>query len=144
MDLRPLSATVSTMTHGLLPDDIKHIAEAGYQRVINNRPDEEVGPEEGGAAIKAACEAAGIDYVALPLRPGQLTPELVAEFANALADGKSVLAYCRTGNRSATLWALAQAGLMPVADIVNAARAAGYDVSGATAMIEQFAAMKSA
>lgn len=140
MDIRPLSATVSTLPRGVTPEDIPYLADAGYKRVINNRPDEEVGPEAGGTAIEAACKAAGIDYVALPLRPGQLTPELVKAFGDALRDGQSVIAYCRTGNRSATLWALSQAQLRPAEDLVEAARAAGYDLSGALPLIQQYAA----
>lgn len=144
MDIRPLSATVSTLPRAVTTGDIQSFADAGYTRVINNRPDEEVGPEANGAAIEAACKAAGIDYVALPLRPGSLTPELVKGFADAVSDGQSVIAYCRTGNRSATLWALSQAGSRPAEDIIDAARAAGYDLSGVLPLIQQYAAQKTA
>jgi sulfide:quinone oxidoreductase len=42
---------------------------------------------------------------------------------------KPVLAYCRTGMRAATLWALSEAPRRALPDIVAAARAAGYDLS---------------
>jgi sulfide:quinone oxidoreductase len=41
-----------------------------------------------------------------------------------------VLAYCRTGTRSATLWSLSQARPHAVADILAATKAAGYDMNG--------------
>jgi sulfide:quinone oxidoreductase len=40
------------------------------------------------------------------------------------------LAYCRTGTRSASLWCLANAGKLPVPQILAASKAAGYDMSG--------------
>ncbi len=43
---------------------------------------------------------------------------------------RPILAYCRTGTRSATLWSLSQAGRMSVADILAATKAAGYDMGG--------------
>ena len=42
---------------------------------------------------------------------------------------KPVLAYCRTGTRSTTMWALSQARNRPMPDIVETARSAGYDLS---------------
>jgi sulfide:quinone oxidoreductase len=41
-----------------------------------------------------------------------------------------VLAYCRTGTRSATLWSLARAPGHAAADILAATKAAGYDMGG--------------
>ncbi|MBC7480868.1 MAG: bifunctional protein tyrosine phosphatase family protein/NAD(P)/FAD-dependent oxidoreductase, partial [Rhizobacter sp.] len=43
---------------------------------------------------------------------------------------KPVLAYCRTGMRSTTMWALAQASVRPLSQIVEKAKAAGHDLKG--------------
>ena len=40
-----------------------------------------------------------------------------------------VFAYCRSGTRSTTLWALSQAGEAPADEIISAAANAGYDMS---------------
>ena len=40
-----------------------------------------------------------------------------------------VLAYCRSGTRSTTLWALSQAGALPADEIISSAARAGYDMS---------------
>jgi sulfide:quinone oxidoreductase len=46
------------------------------------------------------------------------------------------LAYCRTGTRSATLWSLDQGSRgVPLPQILTAAKAAGYDMSGVTRRI---------
>jgi sulfide:quinone oxidoreductase len=42
---------------------------------------------------------------------------------------KPVLAYCRSGMRCTTLWALAHAKTMDRASIVQTAANAGYDIS---------------
>jgi sulfide:quinone oxidoreductase len=41
-----------------------------------------------------------------------------------------VLAYCRTGMRSTTMWALTQAGQMPLPQIIERASHAGFDLKG--------------
>jgi sulfide:quinone oxidoreductase len=47
-----------------------------------------------------------------------------------------VLAYCRTGMRSTTLWGLANAGRLPAAQIISRAAACGYDLSALARRIE--------
>ena len=41
-----------------------------------------------------------------------------------------VLAYCRSGTRSATLWSLARPRSRPLPEILAATKAAGYDMTG--------------
>jgi len=43
---------------------------------------------------------------------------------------RPVLAYCRSGTRSATLWSLWEAKKRPLPDILAATKAAGYDMNG--------------
>ena len=47
-----------------------------------------------------------------------------------------VFAFCRTGTRCSTLWALSQANNMSVDDILGAAAEAGYNLSDQQARIE--------
>ncbi|MFC6636657.1 beta-lactamase hydrolase domain-containing protein [Sulfitobacter sediminilitoris] len=54
----------------------------------------------------------------------------MAAFRRALADlPKPILAYCRTGTRSAILWSLAQENEMSLEEIISATGRAGYDVA---------------
>lgn len=112
------------------PEDFAMLAQAGFAAVIANRPDSEVEPSHRSDVMAAHAAKAGLDYHYLPIVPGQLGPEQVEGFRKIL-DGAPgpVLAYCRSGTRSATAWALGQAGSRPASEIVETARQAGYDLS---------------
>lgn len=111
--------------------DMQALADAGFSLVINNRPDMEVGPDQASTAMQAAAEAAGLTYVENPLTMETMTPDR-QELQLSSEQGASgkVLAYCRSGTRSAICWTLAQAGKVPADDLLAATAAAGYDLSG--------------
>lgn len=129
MDLRRINDEL-TVSPQIDAADLARIARLGFRMVINNRPDDEVGTDQQHEAMRRAAEAAGLAYRFVPFTPGRLTSDMVEDFARAMieADGP-VLAWCRSGTRSATLWAISQAGLQPADDILGAARQAGYDLS---------------
>lgn len=139
MDLRQLTPDLAVSAQ-ILPEDLPALAEAGFRVLINNRPDDEVGPGIDHAAMRAAAEAAGLAYVFNPFIPGQITPAMISTQAEALALNGPKLAYCRSGNRSTVLWALSRAGHEPVADLLQTAQRAGYDLSGVRPLIESLAA----
>jgi uncharacterized protein (TIGR01244 family) len=92
------------------PEHISQVVEKGFKSIINNRPDLEGGAEQPTTAqMEAAAREAGLEYIYLPVIPGQLTEADVRTFAdqyNALT--KPVLMFCRTGNRSNSLYQLAK------------------------------------
>ncbi|MBA4165100.1 MAG: TIGR01244 family phosphatase [Erythrobacter sp.] len=140
-DFRKLSGTMLASPQ-LRLDDIASAAAAGVTLIINNRPDGEEPGAPQGAEIEAAARAAGIDYRAIPIRPGGFDESQAAAMQEALERARgTVLAYCRTGTRSTLLWALAQAraGADPVA-IGAAAENAGYDVAPVRAAMDALAA----
>lgn len=87
-------------------------AAQGFKTVVNNRPDSEGGPGQPlSQAIEAAAQANGLHYVYLPVVSGAITPEQAQALRERLQSvPKPVLAFCRSGARSAQLFALAQAG----------------------------------
>lgn len=112
-------------------EDIPSLAAAGVRLVICNRPDAEVPPSHQAKAIGAALDAAGIDFAVLPLTHQTMTPENIARQAELIANAEgAVLAYCASGTRSSVVWALGQAGRMPVDGILEATARAGYDLGG--------------
>lgn len=120
------------------PEDIAEIARRGFTVVINNRPDGEAPGQPKSAAIAAAAAAAGLVYVENPVAGG-FPPEAIATQAAALKQARGpALAFCATGTRSVVLWALATAagGALSPADILAAADAAGYDLSGRRAALD--------
>ncbi len=110
--------------------DVEQIAKAGFKTIIANRPDGEGGAEQPRAnAIRVRAEALGLTFIALPFA-GAPTPQIVEQMAHVLNEApQPVLAYCRSGTRSITAWALAHAGQGAGEDIVNAAADAGYDLT---------------
>jgi len=107
------------------------LAQQGFQTIIANRPDGEAADQPTFAAIEAAAKEAGLNVRYIPIVPGQMTAADIEAFDTALTEMEGpVLAYCRTGTRSATLWSLSQSGKRPAAEILAATEAAGYDMSG--------------
>ena len=116
----------------------------GIALIINNRPEGESDDQVEGAAIAAAAQAAGIEYVAIPVTHAGFSETQVQSMAEALAGAKGpVLAYCRSGTRSTLLWALAEAsrGGDP-AEIADQAAGAGYDISPVRPLVDMLAAGK--
>ena len=128
MDIRRITQGLSVSPQ-ITPEDVAAIAKAGFRAILANRPDDEGADQPDHAALARAAKASGLAFRYLPVTPGAVTDAAVDGFAAALRDLPGpVLAYCRTGTRSVTLWALSEAGRRPSADILNAAHAAGYDL----------------
>lgn len=115
----------------IAPEDVPAIAAAGYVAIVNNRPDGEEAGQPSGETIRAAAEAAGLSYHAIPITQAGFGPSQLDAMTDALsaADGP-VLAFCRSGTRSCNLWALAaaKAGRDPEL-LVEQGADAGYDLS---------------
>lgn len=131
LTIRPLNDRFAVAPQ-IAPEDLPAVRAAGYVAVVNNRPDEEEAGQPSGDAVRSAAEAAGLAYTAIPVtHAGFSHPQLDAMAAALAAADGPVLAFCRSGTRSAHLWALAAAksGRAPHV-LVTQAEAAGYDLSG--------------
>lgn len=110
--------------------DVAVLTAQGFKAIICNRPDGEGADQPLFAQIEKAATAAGLSTRYLPVTPGKVSDEDAATFNSALEElPKPILAYCRSGMRSATLWALAETGDRPSSEIVQRARNAGFDVT---------------
>lgn len=117
------------------PGELPALAAEGIGAILCNRPDEEVPEGLRADDLRAAAEAAGLLFAALPARHAEVGPALAArqraEVARlAGASGGTVLAYCASGTRCAILWAFGEAGHRPEEEIIARAAAAGYDLTG--------------
>lgn len=126
----------------LAPEDFVDLADRGVTLVINNRPD---GEAEGQMTASEAAEIArrhGIAYRHVPVTMDTLTEADVDAFKAALdsADGP-VHAHCRSGARSATLWAISEVRHRGRdADAVRAqAASCGVDCTAAMRWLERTA-----
>jgi uncharacterized protein (TIGR01244 family) len=113
--------------------DVAEAKALGFVKLINNRPDGEAPGQPTSAEIERAALQAGLAYAYIPFagRPTREQAQAVAQAADQ-ASGP-VLAFCRSGTRSITAWAIGQAlaGRRPPRELVELGAEAGYDLSGA-------------
>jgi sulfide:quinone oxidoreductase len=130
MDTRPLGPDLSVAPQ-ILPTDLAAVARAGFRSVICNRPDGEAADQPGYIEIERAAARQGLQARHLPAEVGKVSDDHGRAFAALMAElPKPVLAYCRTGMRSTTMWALSEATSRPLPQLMERARAAGFDLQG--------------
>ena len=108
------------------------MAQYNIKTVICNRPDGEEPNQPDFETVKAWLQANGVENVIyLPATMDTITDELLQEFEVTVAKSESpILAYCRTGTRSAMLWALNQSKRgVEVNSLIRAADLAGIDLN---------------
>jgi sulfide:quinone oxidoreductase len=136
MDVKPISDEPS-LSKQLQLADIAVLAEQGYRSIICNRLDGEGDDLPRFDEIETAAATLGFTVHYLPVIPGQISDDNVANFSKAMRElPKPILAFCRTGVRSASLWTLSQADKLPVSDILSSTQAAGYDMSSVVSRLE--------
>lgn len=91
------------------PHEIAGLAEQGVTVLVNNRPDGEEAGQPLAGEIEAAAQAAGIVYRHVPIMRG-IGPADVESMQEAMraAEGGKLLAFCRSGTRSALAIGLAK------------------------------------
>jgi len=114
----------------LQPADMALLASSGFRCVINNRPDNEDEAQPSSETMRVAAEASGLEYHFLPVVSGQISDADIAGFRALLERIKGpALAFCRTGTRSASLWALAEAHHLDPQVLLQTAQQADYDLN---------------
>jgi sulfide:quinone oxidoreductase len=128
VETKPLTDGMSVSAQ-IRPEDAPALA-GTFRTVVNNRPDGVEPGQPTSAELEAAVRKAGMDYAFIPVTPGQFTDQEVLALGQVMADASHpLLAFCRTGTRSATLWALSQAGHRDAGEILRVAAEAGYDLN---------------
>ncbi len=138
--IRQINESISVAPQ-IAVEQVAEIAAAGFKTIVNNRPDDEDAGQPSGDAIRAAAEAAGLKYVAIPVTHAGFSHPQIDAMTQALTDSDGpVLAYCRSGTRSCNLWALAaaKAGRNPNL-LLAQAEDAGYDLRGIRPMLDALA-----
>jgi len=130
MDIRSLTNELAVSPQ-ILASDMSAIARAGFRSVICNRPDGEGADQPLYAEIERAADEHGLNVRYLPAESGKVTDEQGVAFGELMAQlPKPVLAFCRTGMRSTTMWALSQGGRRPLPEIIELSSKAGHDLKG--------------
>ena len=136
MDIKAIAPEISVSTQ-ISTQDVSVAASQGFRSIIINRPDGEAADQPDHKIIVEAALRQDLQVRYVPVISGKLTDHDVASFKRAMAELPApVLAYCRTGTRSTTLWALSKAGRLSTDAILNTAINAGYDLSGLRPRLE--------
>ena len=126
MNIKQLTESISISAQ-IKHSDMADLAKLGFKTVINNRPDREVPFQPRSKTLAARAKKTGITYLYLPVISGGITQKDVDDFAALLAKAQGpVLAFCRTGTRSANLWARANPDGLSSDDITHISIQAGY------------------
>ena len=129
MNLKPLSRDLSVMPQ-IEATEVAGLAARGFKSIIGNRPEGEAPDQPAWSSLAVEAERQGMSARQIPVVPGQISPDDVRRFAEALRDLPTpIAAFCRTGTRSAMLWALANPEKLSVDERVATAAAQGYDVA---------------
>jgi uncharacterized protein (TIGR01244 family) len=117
-------------------NDIEALAQRGVRTIVNNRPDGEDPAQLPVDEARRVAEAHGIAYHHIPVTAASLSRADVEAFAAVLGSAEQpIVAHCRSGTRSALLWALARMreGADPTQLIATAARQ-GIDIAALRAI----------
>jgi uncharacterized protein (TIGR01244 family) len=126
--IRKLDETV-LVSGQIAPDEVAGLASEGVTLLVNNRPDGEEDGQPLASEIEAAAAAAGIVYRFVPIIRG-IGPADIEAMQQALDEAKEgkMLAFCRSGTRSALVTALARREQgASVEEVTQALRSAGFD-----------------
>ncbi|MEI4196737.1 TIGR01244 family sulfur transferase [Roseovarius sp. E0-M6] len=130
MELNKISPKL-TVSPQISVDDMATLKAEGFKAIICNRPNGEGADQPAFEEIEAAARKHGIEARYVPVVGGKVSDQDVEDFGDALRElPRPVLAYCRSGTRSATLWSLWEAKKQPLPEILAATKAAGYDMNG--------------
>ncbi|UOP05049.1 TIGR01244 family sulfur transferase [Conchiformibius kuhniae] len=108
--------------------------------VICNRPDGEEAGQPDFETVKQWLHESGVENVVyLPVTADSITAEQLQEFQETVAKSPApILAYCRSGTRSALMWALNQAKRgVEVDSLIRAADLVSIDLTPMREKLEQ-------
>lgn len=119
-------------------EEIGKLADRGYRSIIGNRPDGEAPDQPKWDDLKAAALARGMGAVHIPVVANRITEADMRAFREALEClPKPIAAFCRTGTRSAILWALVNEAGLTVDERIEIAAKEGYDLEPFRALLAQ-------
>lgn len=129
----------------IAPRDVAYYAKKGFRAIICNRPDGEAADQPLADDIRYAATSRGLRFAYMPVAPTGVEARHVETFRKTLAAlPKPVLAYCRTGGRSAALWAFSSADKAELEDMLAACADAGCDLGAIRRRLDRMAKESSA
>lgn len=130
MQTQPLETGVE-ITSALTVAELEQVKAKGFKTVICNCKPGESAEFPGEDAYRQKAADIGLQWVHIPVAPGDYGHADIAAFAQALQQlPRPILAFCRTGKRATHLWAYAKRHTeqCELAELFTAAKAAGFDL----------------
>lgn len=128
MDIQKLTAAISVCGQ-IKHRDIATIAKLGFKTIINNRPDHEAPYQPRSKTLAARAKDAGLTYLYLPVISGKITQKDIEDFTILLTKARGpILAFCRSGTRSATLWSKVNPDNLSPDEMTHIGLQAGYEL----------------
>ncbi|WP_254795241.1 sulfur transferase domain-containing protein [Halomonas sp. QHL1] len=108
MQTQPLETDVE-ITSALTVEELEQVKAKGFKAVICNCKPGESAEFPGEDAYRRKAADIGLQWVHIPVTPGDYSQADIAAFAEALQQlPRPILAFCRTGKRATHLWAYAK------------------------------------
>jgi sulfide:quinone oxidoreductase len=98
-----------TVSGQITTEDVANLKAQGVKSIICNRPDSEDQGQPDSDVIAQAAKDNGLEFIFMPVISGKVTPENGVEFGEKIKSlPEPIHAYCRSGTRCTTLWALSE------------------------------------
>jgi sulfide:quinone oxidoreductase len=111
------------------PEDIVTLAASGLKTIFCHRPDGEGSDQTNVNEIQKFAAEQGITIEYLPVTMTTMTDDVVAEYIQLYTKAqKPIVGYCLSGMRAMSLWALSGVGQRSVAEMVQNAQTAGFNI----------------
>jgi sulfide:quinone oxidoreductase len=122
--------TELTVSDQITIEDLKEIHAQGYKTIFCNRPDHESEGQLDFSSVEKEAQNLGLKAIQQPVIGGQISDNDIETFRTYFESvQKPIFAYCRTGTRCSTLWALSHAKILPIDEILSKTQNAGYDLT---------------
>lgn len=130
MDIKTLEPGFS-ICHAIYPNDIVELKARGFRSIICHRKPGEAENHIDDSELRRAAAAADIEWVEIPVAPGEYTTEAIEAFGAAIETLPTpILAFCASGRRAVSLWVhnQVQQEAFDIGLLLQAAHAAGHDL----------------
>ncbi len=112
--------------------DFAELAALGFKSILANRPDGEEMRQLSAQRSQELAAAAGLEFQFLPLRMMDVLEPVTADATRAALNTMPgpILAFCKSGTRSAIAWAAAAAQVAPVESVIETLEQADFAIAG--------------
>lgn len=112
--------------------DFAELAALGFRSILANRPDGEDPAQVSASRSRELAEMAGMAFQFLPLHMVDVLEPGTADATRAALNAMPgpILAFCRSGTRSAIAWAAAASQVAPVETVIATLESADFVIPG--------------